>query len=183
MNGEAVGTRNAHFIWCSAGRFYGYVWYVIRLDCSSFCMLPAAILPYPFWKVGGSGGEGIGAHSNRSLSTYVPLRDNHSSNMFDMTSWWLPQPWGISMGMTPYPHSEFCFHKSKPPTPSRDGDGFISKIRACLNAVKLSPGCPHCSAERSGQTHFIRRALPWHINYTPRPCIPQLIRANFTNIL
>ncbi|KAI2649077.1 hypothetical protein H4Q32_020282 [Labeo rohita] len=36
----------------AAGRFYGYVWYVIRLDCTSFCMRRATIFPYPFEKEG-----------------------------------------------------------------------------------------------------------------------------------
>lgn len=88
------------------------MWYVIRLDCTSFCMCRATIFPYPFEK------EGWGER----WDVFKPLpidmcsfEGEHSCNMFDMTSWWLPQPWGISVGMTPYPHCEFCFHKCKPP--------------------------------------------------------------------
>ncbi len=137
-------------------------------------MCHATIFLYPFKKEGW--GERWDAFKPLPIDM-CSFEGEHSCNMFDMTSWWLPQPWGISVGMTPYPHCEFCFHKCKPPPhPLLRQRWIISKIRACLNAVKSSPGCPHCS--RSGWVNtFVHHTLPWHINYAARPCIPQFTSA------
>ncbi len=138
-------------------------------------MCRATIFPYPFEK---EGGGSVGTYSNRSPSTCVPLRESIAATCSTWQADGYLSHEGFQWAWLRTHIVNFVFiNVNLHPTPSWDRDGFISKIWACLNAVNSSPGCPHCSSERLGQTHFIHHALPWHINYAARPCIPQFTPA------
>lgn len=93
------------------------------------------------------GGGSVGTYSNRSPSTCVLLRESIAATC----STWQADGYLSHEG---FQWAWLCTHivnfvfinVNLLPTPSWDRDGFISKIRACLNAVKSSPGCPHCSS-------------------------------------